>query len=420
MLMSVQERVVENAARLLKEPRVSALISNQEPVSGDLLVINNSFVFREVKTNKSALYLALKFGADTAAYEPIIVSGFQQNSDLRYVAAKSKNYPTCEDLAHSLDGQIDQLGHLMFLLGGNIQDDDTIECDVKHATYSVLVWRPAALEAAYLDNDRIVVRDTDDEGLIWETLCECFSRRGSDVPSELREPLGMALDRLQEKATARIVIPAPGAPVADGISDAILAVIKEQRDEYEACLHQYRADPDVAADALNNVFRIAYNFASDAATFIRLIVSICDLKPIVLWMTIYEHYQLSQAFERLPWSRSTSKASLKNYHQCIADARNSAFHNLFPFRKSLRVSLPEAALGAPELQIFSEHSKKSSNQLLYTDKELVDVLVEFTRARQRRLPFAFWVKNLDVMDATIALIGKTSEAIKILTEFRKI
>ena len=53
-------------------------------------------------------------------------------------------------------------------------------------------------------------------------------------------------------------------------------------------------------------------------------------------------------------------------------------------------------MGRPELQIFAEHTKKGSNKLTYQDKELVDVLTEFTRARARSLSLSFWQKNLDV------------------------
>jgi len=36
---------------------------------------------------------------------------------------------------------------------------------------------------------------------------------------------------------------------------------------------------------------------------------------------------------------------MKNYVESISDTRNSAFHNLFPFRKSLSVHLTNQALG---------------------------------------------------------------------------
>ena len=65
--------------------------------------------------------------------------------------------------------------------------------------------------------------------------------------------------------------------------------------------------------AFNEVLRLPYNFAGDAKTFIELIVSICDLKPVVLWGTIGSHFALSEAFRALPWMRSRNKASLKKY-----------------------------------------------------------------------------------------------------------
>jgi hypothetical protein len=149
-----------------------------------------------------------------------------------------------------------------------------------------------------------------------------------------------------------------------------------------------------------------------------LIVSICDLKPIVLWGTIAEHFTLSEAFRTLPWTRSRNKPSMKNYFSTVADARNSAFHHLFPFRKSLDVILPEKALRDVSLRFFSEHSRRKENRLDYQDKQLADVLLEFTRARDRRAPAQFWYKNLEVMDATIQLFVSTCDFLKTLYRAR--
>lgn len=113
-----------------------------------------------------------------------------------------------------------------------------------------------------------------------------------------------------------------------------------------------------------------------------------------------------------------TKALPKQLPENDPDARNSAFHNLFPFRKSLKVPLPDAALGTPELRIFAQHTKKSENQLTYRDKELVDVLLEFTRARERRVSLSFWQKNLEVMDAMIRLFQRTNEFLKLLVDAR--
>jgi hypothetical protein len=196
------------------------------------------------------------------------------------------------------------------------------------------------------------------------------------------------------------------------MTDNIVEVLKEQRDEYAKALSQLTRQRSGAPTALNDILRIAYNFASDATMFLRLIVSICDLKPLILWGTIAEHHKLSESFKRLPWTRSLNKPSLRNYISTISDARNSAFHNLFPFRKSLSATLPESALQHASLRIFSEHGKKKQNQLDYQDRELLEVLFEFTRARERRAPIRFWQQNLEVMNNAIDLFDQTSKFLK--------
>ena len=55
--------------------------------------------------------------------------------------------------------------------------------------------------------------------------------------------------------------------------------------------------------------------------------------------------------------------------------------------------------------------------MLYQDKELVDVLLQFTRARDRRASPNFWAKNLDVMDATIDLFVETGNFLRLLLPF---
>jgi hypothetical protein len=371
-----------------------------------------------VKTNKAAEYLCLLVEDSPEQSGIGVAVGMSINVDFKRVAAASSNPPQLTPLKSAVEPQLSELGHLVFLLIGEVQDTEIIEAELHHETFDAVVWDPTSIDDVSLEPRRIIVKQTVDEALLWTKLTERLIAAGIDPHSALRTAFGVALDKLQDKARAKVVIPASGTEPGFGITDSILAVLREQRDQYAMAVMRSSARGSDEAAAINDVLRIAYNFASDATGFLRLIVSVCDLKPIVLWGTIAEHFALSQAFHALPWSRSKSKPSLKNYQQTIADARNSAFHNLFPFRKSLRVLLPEAALGAPELQIFSEHTKKSDNQLVYQDKELVDVLVEFTRARERSLPLAFWQKNLDVMNATIALFEQTNTFVKILAAGR--
>lgn len=415
---NVEVAIKDSVRRLTDSPGFTAWRDAESPKPGDVLLVNNSFVFRDVKTNKADAYIALTVSDAGADAEASIVTGVRFNSDFKRMVGTSSNLPARIPITSAVEVQLAQLGHLVFLLIGEVHDTEIVETHIDHADYSAAIWDPSSHDVVRVDGDRIVVNRTDDEEAVWSGVEAHYATLGESAPAELRVAVGISLDKLQDQAVASVAIPAPGETPGYGITDAILSVLREQRDQYALAVERCVAGGPDAPAALNDVLRISYNFASDATGFLRLIVSVCDLKPLVLWGTVAEHYALSLAFHALPWSRSKTKPSLKNYQQAIADARNSAFHNLFPFRKSLRVPLPEAALGAPQLQIFSEHAKKTSNQLTYQDKQLVDVLLEFTRARERSLSLTFWQRNLDVMNATITLFERTSDLVKLLASTR--
>lgn len=414
----IEELIRNSVRRLTEDPTFLAWKDEEEPAPADIIVINNSFVFHDVKTNKAEEYLCLVLNEPSEPPTLGVALGMRINADFKRVAAKSKNPPQLHPLATAVSSQLAKLGHLVFLLVGEVLDKEILEVALNQQRFRAVVWDPTLASVAVVDGDRIVVSQTGDEDAVWAVVSNDLTEQGEDAPQSLRDALGIALDKLQEQAVARVIIPSAGEALRFGITDAILTVLREQRDQYTAAVARGGAGGIEAQSALNDVLRIAYNFASDAIGFLRLVVSVCDLKPVVLWGTIAEHFALARAFRSMPWSRSRSKPSLNNYQQTIGDARNSAFHNLFPFRKSLRVALPEAALGAPELQIFSEYTKKRENQLTYQDKELVEVLLEFTRARERSLSLTFWQKNLDLMNATITLFERTNDFVKILAETR--
>jgi len=64
--------------------------------------------------------------------------------------------------------------------------------------------------------------------------------------------------------------------------------------------------------------------------------------------------------------------------------------------------------------MFPEFGRRGEGQFNFRDKQLVDVLLAFTRARERRLPPIFWRQNLRVMDASIDLFQKTADFLRAL------
>lgn len=406
----------ESINRLLLDKHFKQWLDEQHLRDGDVVLINNSFVFREgVRTAKNDLYIYVPVGEDgQLSHHPGILRGPKINSNFKAIASKSSNISDMITLDSGVKKESSALGAFVFILISLIDDTVKNECELNHSAIDRVVWDPTKKEISNVVGKTVFIKDTYDEEAVWSAVEDYYSKQNAFPPDGLKEALGVALDKLQDEAVANLHLPKKSGSSDGGMTDCIIDVLMDQRSQYKAALDRCKGDPERDAGAFNELLRIAYNFSSDATTYLRLIVSICDLKPIVLWGTIYEHYQLSEAFRLLPWARSRNKPSLKNYIDTIADARNSSFHNLFPFRKSLNFRLPISALEDANLRIFSEHGKKKDNQLHYQDQELVDVLLEFTRARERRVTSRFWKQNLEVMDATIKLFANTAAFLKAL------
>jgi len=405
--MLLNDFIGKSVRRLIGSTAFTAWSSNEKPSAGDVVVINNSFVFRDVATTKSERYLAVEVQSDGSFAEPFVCEPPSFNSEFKKFSAKSANLRARSPLADAIQGETAELGELIFILIGELQDIEVLSEEISTDLFDTVEWHPTLPDVLSVDGRVIRVKQTHDEEQLWQRLLEIVTPPGDAVES-LRDALGIALDKLQDQAVARVSVPVRGSAPASGMTDAIVDVLRNERSQYAAAL-------DAAGDVISNdVLRIAYNFASDATTYLRLIVSVCDLKPLVMWPAIADHHRLSEAFKVLPWTRSRKKPSLKNYYDTIADARNVAFHNLFPFRKSLIVSLSDEALRSAELWMFAEHGKKKANELRFRDKELVDVLLEFTRARYRVVSDNFWQRNLEVMDATLALFERTNTVLKLL------
>lgn len=417
--MSIQEIIndIEGSITRLIGQRVFAdWLADTQIQTGDYVLINDSFVYRSISTNKSTRCIVLNAGEDGSLHtRPMIAKGLRFNLDFKHLGSKAPK-PSVLSLEDAVLDELIDLGEILFILIGEIDDATVLSETVSHAEFDVIYWDPQATEPVKIVDREITVRETHDEEPLAEAIITHYQSKETELPSGLIKALGIALDQLQDRAVASLLLPSVGSEVGTGMTDSILEVLKEQRSQYALALEQSTAEEP--GSGMNEILRIAYNFASDATTYISLIVSICDLKPIVLWATIAEHVALSEAFKALPWSRSLNKPSLKNYSATIGDARNSAFHNLFPFRKSLHLALPESALHDAELTIFSEHGRKKENKLSFQDRELIDVLVEFTRARDRQVPPRFWRNNLAVMDATIELFSATNEFLKRLHDVR--
>ena len=377
---------------------------------GDLIVVNNSFLRREGDATKNSKYLCLNVDPDG---EPaILLSPKRINVKfLRIPVARLEQYNLI-GLPQAVEDELAQLGTIIFSLIGEIGEDEPAEVRLPSTNMESLEYlrfEPKQNELAILDGSKVCIDRLDDIDVVWqgvshvlsevdspdlENLANCFERSFSD----LRETAGRPVN------IARID---PGAP---SILSEVVGGIQDQIAAYDEALAAHLADAD-DTEALNEVMRIAYNFADGAGDLITLIIGLSDLKPILLWLTVSAQADLADRFADLPFALTgRSKPSLERYKTIVGGARNRAFHDLFAFGRPFRVPLEGNAFIAAQLRLFREH-RRAGSALEYQDRELVQLMEGFTRAAERPVPMGFWEKNSEVMRAVAAVAVALREAL---------
>jgi hypothetical protein len=416
MKTSIVKAIKEDVGRLMSDKQFSTLKVEEEPFAEkDLLLINNSFLFRSSSTSKSEKYLALRAKANKKFEDmPFIATGVGINKDLRKISSKSTNiYLT--DLDKAIDEELDNLGVLLFVLVGEVNATLDTKASINLHNFKHVRWSNSAKETIKFTKDEIVVNQPHDIELIWSSIETHCQKNNKALQDNHRELIIGALQDLQAEAFVQLKIPKRGTSISENaFIDHVTDKLERERNAYNKALKQWIASSHTDESAYDQLLKISYNFVSDALRLLELIVSICDLKPIVLWGTVAEHFQLSEAFRNLFWTRTSKKAFLKDYKDVISTARNKAFHNLFPFETTIEVLLPNDSVQGVRLKIFTEYARQNNNKMMFKDKELADVFLQFTRAHVRHISVDFWKQNLKVIDATLELFTKTGEFLRLL------
>jgi len=387
----------------------------EEKVGDGLVLLNNSFIFRQkLKTVKSDLYLGIpvRTTSHLGVSNVVVARGLAFNSDFKFVELKAMKTLEVQEIDPAIDKQLSQLGSIVMVLIGEVLNNVVTRAPIGHSLFSELELNPAATTLAIKDKT-IQVRSISDEEEIWTELEKA---RGTQLPTDLAQPLASALDHIRKNHYAVLRLPgesSPSRPLLDSFVDALRQNLARYKHAWNKCKGQMDIDPV----EFNDVLRIAYNFATDAVLVIRLLVSICDLKPIVRWCTVDEWFRLAESFRNLPWSKMKDKHSLDAYQLTVSNARNKAFHRLLPVDNTLRVELEGTKLGRITLRLFPEYAERSSEETMdYEDRALVKLLTDFTRVSERSVSPQVWRRNIAVMEAAIELLSRTSSALKLLAK----
>lgn len=415
----VQSLIETGINAITKATAFSDWISAEAAKGEGLIAINNSFIYRDlVETTKNEQYLCVSLKDGKVLSDSITVakpSSF--NPDFKLFKSSSKALPETQTLESALEAELTGLGQLVFVLIGEIEDVIS-EVEIDHAYAHLLRFDPKQKKTASVspidDGQRcLTVNELVDPEAIWTEIEAAVRGEIGDETEGFQAAFSVAFGKLQQQAQSRLTLPTTeSAKSRSSFLSRVRSSVKEQRKLYEEALRRTERAGTAQASHLNEVLRIAYNFADDAIKVLTLLVGVCDLKGIVLWCTLRQHFELAEAFRALPWTRIKGKASLKGYQEVINGARNRAFHNLLGFDRSLFSDLSGVTIKARSLTLLPAHGRRKTHVPFdYEDRELVEVLSQLTLAPETAVSMEFWKRNADVMAKFEDLLDATEAAL---------
>jgi len=384
---------------------------------GDLIACNNSFWYREGQsTTKSAYYLGIEVrdGPNFTLPPVVVMANSRINSQFKRLAARERSKYEIADIDTALSEQLPGLGSIVFSLAGRIGEPEAARVPLaKVPGLDLLMYVPGQSSPAVVSGSVVMLGTVADLDGSWAAVQDAVAGIAGIDAGALGEAFEASFHALQEAST-RPVDPADVTEDAPSILSNVLERMEEQVKAFSTSLGQHQRSPD-NNDVYNELLRVAYNFADGARAFLRLTVGVCDLKPVLFWLTVFEQVELAHRFERLPFSLvGKGKPSLERYRSVIADARNQAFHDLFAFDHPFRVELPGDALRSPELRLFREYAKRGDSALNFEDRGLVDLFASLTRTPERPVPVGFWQGNAEVMAAVVDTVRALRRALVVV------
>lgn len=417
----IKALIVRNVDELINTKEFVSLLASHPAQDGDVILINNSFILRKplIRTKKNGQFLFLKVKGSQPDTSDVYVSAPSDfDQDFKIVNTKQAEKMSLMPVEQAIEKEVQNLGQLIFFLIGDVVDS-SYSSEIQNHHISELKFDPNVAKPEVIGVDGktiIVINQLTDPGAAWNIIkpeLEIIPNINLDA---LEKAYAQSFEKIQNEARLIMNLPQPASlRKSNSFIEQLQNSVIEQKKLYVSALEKCTSGQDPNEINLREIMRISYNFADDAIKLMQLLVSLSDLKAIVLWLTLKSHFDLAESIRNLPWTKSDKKASPDYYVEKIKGARNHAFHNLLLFDRTIEADLSGVQVNAKKLTILPAYSQRKNNVPLdYEDREIVEILSEITRANETVVTLDFWIKNLAVLESFERLLSSTKETLWLL------
>ena len=430
----IMDIIKNNVNMVIDEiPELKSMLENLP--KNKVVCINNSFFYRRefVKTTKNSKYLC--FSKEDSKVT-VFVGKLQSDIKKDWRLFDSKQISKI-DLERAIRSEIKVIGDIVFILIGSLEEEISCEVELEFKKAKKLKYYPSIKEKVYIEEidekgnfnciiNSLVYSEELLESIAVKILNELNEEINEDNKQNIRKKVTKAFDELIKKAHIKLVL--PGSCSDSGFSNSLINKIilsfESQLQKYESSLNKYfnSKDEEEKERGLIELLRLSYSFADDSIKLLKLLVTITDLKPLILWCTLFDFYKLKDEFSKIPFilKGNQKKPSLKDYREIVASVRNFAFHRFFLIDKPIEADLTDIKLNAKRLRFFGYHNKnkRTTRNLEYQDQEIVEALQEFTTTTKSDISDDFWEKNLNIMKSMKDLLKSIEKILWIIFEMR--
>ncbi|SME95284.1 hypothetical protein [Pseudobacteriovorax antillogorgiicola] len=311
-------------------------------------------------------------------------------------------------LTEVIDDQIRALGDMPFILVGKPYFRQTPKAKLNGIKKFSEIAFEEGVEKITIKGKRILTNTLTPNT---ETIMKLIENHIKEKPDNLKKNVVKAVKDLQRSSRREINL--------DQIDrkGSILGQLNSWMEQEIQTYSSFLKDTTISPEDYNRLLKISYNFTSDSIYFLKLIYAICDLKPIVYWLTVDKHLDLEKNFKamNIP-SYKTSFVDLEDYRKRIGSARDKQFHTLFNFDSSFRVELK--SLKNFEM-VFCEEFNTKGNKMEFQDKQIAENFLDLTRTREDMLEDDFLRKNLQTIKSLHSIFLETQKALEILHPYTR-
>jgi hypothetical protein len=385
------------------------------------LLINSSFLYRDksVKTNQSPRRLLVQMnasGKNVRGGTVRLADNERMTTNYKLITRQIPIGLIALDTA--IEQEISSIGDLIFILIGTVKGLRPLSQPIKGDKVKELRLDPSITGNVRKVEDSIYsLRKLLPIDEVFKFIDDDLGE-AAKLSADDRIAVRNGCEQLIDNAITEVSVPTAQVQRGETVLGKIVASMRHQTTEYNSALEALRRAPE-DQKLLHEILRIAYNFSADVLPLISLLVSVCDLKPLVFWCTLKEQWALRQAFSDLPWASLGRKEKLEDYKTIVSQARSHAFHHVLPFDTTVEVDLSRLDVRAETMRLFVPFGKKEGRGVHLKDQKLADVLAEFTRAEERPVSQMFWEANLSVMKAASKLTEEVLATLSLIHDVRR-